>query len=645
MSFKGLDEAALGRVIAQLTTDAVICTDLDGSITAWNPAAERIYGWSAAEAIGQSIELIVPAFRLDEEARLRQCVVRGEVIRDVETVRRRRDDTLVSVSWTLSPLCGPTGKPASVLIVTKDLSGGEGHDRASRRLAAIVESSDDAIISKDLNGIVASWNVAAERVFGYSAEEMIGTSIRVLIPEERQGEEDETLAKIRRGERLEHFETVRRRKDGSLLPISLTVSPILDGDGRVIGASKIARDITLLKAVQAERIQLLQETSRLKDEFLASLSHELRTPLNAILGYARMLQAGIVAPEKQPRAIETIERNATSLTQIVEDVLDVSRIISGKMRLNVRVVDLAEAVRGALDAVAPAADAKGILVETTLEPGPSPVSGDPERLQQILWNLLSNAVKFTNRGGSVVVRLEHVDSHVNVTVSDTGIGIAPEFMPHVFERFRQADAGITRERGGLGLGLAIARQLVEMHGGSIDASSGGPGKGSTFRVTLPLTAGLQTGEAEEPVHPHVVHGPGAISIPNLHGLQVLAVDDEPDALSVVCEILEATGAQVMTARSAAEALSSLEAALPDILVADLGMPHMDGFELIARVRMHPEPRVREVPAVALTAYARSEDRAKTLRAGFSIHLAKPIDPAELLTTIAVLAGRHEAEEG
>jgi PAS domain S-box-containing protein len=643
MSFKGLDEAALGRAMAQLATDAVICTDLDGSITAWNPAAEQIYGWSAAEAIGKSIDLIVPDSRVDEEARLQQSVVRGLVIRDIETIRRRRDDALMSVSWSMSPLCGPSGKPAGVLVVTKPLRAGDGHDRASRRLAAIVESSDDAIVSKDLNGIVTSWNAAAERVFGYSAQEMIGTSIRVLIPEERQGEEDETLAKIRRGERIEHFETIRRRKDGSLLPISLSVSPLLDESGRVVGASKIARDITLLKAVQAERIQLLQEASRLKDEFLASLSHELRTPLNAILGYARMLHAGIVVPEKQPRAIETIERNATSLTQIVEDVLDVSRIISGKMRLNVRVVDLADSVRGALDAVAPAADAKGIRVETILDPRPSPVSGDPERLQQVLWNLLSNAVKFTHRGGSVVVRLEHVDRHVNVTVSDNGIGIAPEFMPHVFERFRQADAGITRERGGLGLGLAIARQLVEMHGGSIQASSEGPGTGSTFRITLPLTAVAQTGEAEEPAHPHVVHGSGAIVIPNLHGLQVLAVDDEPDALSVVSEILEASGAQVTTARSAAEALSSLEAGSLDILVADLGMPHMDGFELIARVRMHPEPRVREMPAVALTAYARSEDRARTLRAGFSIHLAKPIDPAELLTTIAVLAGRLEAE--
>jgi len=386
----------------------------------------------------------------------------------------------------------------------------------------------------------------------------------------------------------------------------------------------------------------VQEASRLKDDFLAGLSHELRTPLNAILGYARMLRSGIVAPDKQQKAIDTIERNATSLTQIVEDVLDISRIVSGKIRLNVQAVDFPDIVRRAIDVITPAAEAKGVKVETVLDPNAGPISGDPERLQQVLWNLLSNAVKFTNRGGKVQVRLEQADSHVQVTVSDTGIGIAPEFLPYVFERFRQADAGITRERGGLGLGLSIARQLTELHGGTIEVASGGIGHGSTFRLTVPLMIVHQTRDQVPRVHPR--GGRMHLRVPDadLHGIHVLAVDDERDALALVVEVLEAVGARVSTANSADDALVALEKEVPDVVVADLGMPIVDGYQLIDRVRRHPDPRIRELPAAALTAYARSEDRMRALKAGFHLHLAKPIDPAELVTTIGSLARRFMA---
>jgi len=383
----------------------------------------------------------------------------------------------------------------------------------------------------------------------------------------------------------------------------------------------------------------VQEASRLKDDFLASLSHELRTPLNAILGYARMLRSGIVAPEKQQKAIETIERNAASLTQIVEDVLDISRIVSGKIRLHVQPADLPEIVRSAIDALTPAADAKGVRLEAMLDPEAAPVSGDPERLQQVLWNLLSNAVKFTNRGGKVQVYLERVNSHVEVAVSDTGIGISPEFLPHVFERFRQGDSGTTRERGGLGLGLSIARQLTEMHGGTIEAYSPGVGHGATFRLRLPLMIGEQAADDASPVHPGTAPGQQQIHAGDLHRVHVLAVDDEPQALLLVAEVLEAAGARVSTAQSADEALTYLESTVPDVILTDLGMPQLDGYQFIDRVRRHANPRVRELPAAALTAYARSHDRIKALRAGFQIHLAKPIDPAELVTTVAALARR------
>jgi CheY-like chemotaxis protein len=380
----------------------------------------------------------------------------------------------------------------------------------------------------------------------------------------------------------------------------------------------------------------------LKDEFLASLSHELRTPLNAVLGYARILRAGILGRDKHDKAIETIERNATSLAQIVEDVLDISRIISGKIRLNVQAVDFPQVVQNAIDAVIPAADAKGVRLEAGVDPQAAPVSGDPERLQQVFWNLLSNAVKFTGRGGKVQIRLAQINSHVEVSVADTGIGIAPEFLPHVFERFRQADASITRERGGLGLGLSIARQLTELHGGTIDAASDGPDRGSTFTVKLPLMVVQAAREETERVYPRAASRQ-RIPAADLRGVQVLAVDDDPDAVRLITELLEASGARVRTALSADEAIDVLDTDVPDVIVTDLGMPKVDGFQLLERIRTHPNPLVRRVPAAALTAYARSDDRVRALRAGFHIHLAKPIEPAELVATVAALAKRFDRE--
>jgi PAS domain S-box-containing protein len=702
---------------------------------------------------------------------------------------------------------------ASILDITDQI----GAKDARALMTSIVESSLDAIVTKDLNGIITSWNAAAQQLFGYSAIEMIGSPVRRLMPPERQLEEDDILARLRRGERTEHFETVRIAKDGRRLDVSVTISPLRNATGSIVGASNITRDVSAARAAESERRRLLeenaavtaalnnvgavvasdldrekvvqavtdaatelttaefgaffynvinekgesytlytisgvprekfskfpmprntqvfeptfkgtgvvrsaditkdpryghnpphhgmppghlpvrsylavpvkgrsddvigglffghsdvdrftehherlvvgiaswaslalenarmfmavQEASRLKDDFLASFSHELRTPLNAILGYARLLRTRMFAAEKHEKAIETIERNATSLAQIVEDVLDISRIVSGKIRLDVQPVDFPDIVRNAIDAVTPAADAKSIRIEHVLDPHASPISGDPERLQQILWNVLSNAVKFTNKGGRVQVRLERVNSHVHVVVSDTGIGISPEFLPHVFERFRQADAGTSRERGGLGLGLSIARQLTEMHGGAIDAASEGMGLGATFSVKLPLMIVHPLRHEPEHVHPR-----NSVTIPSfgahdLEGVHVLAVDDEADALTLVSELLRTAGATVTTARSAAEAMAHLQSAVPHVLLADIGMPQLDGFQFLEQVRQHPNVAVRRVPAAALTAYARSEDRVRALRAGFQMHLAKPIDPAELVATVAALSKRVE----
>jgi PAS domain S-box-containing protein len=571
-------------------------------------------------------------------------VRRGETVDHFETMRLRKDGTLVPISLTVSPIRSATGEIIGASKIARDLTGSISFQHDARRLAAIVDSSDDAIISKDLNSIITSWNAAAEAMFGYSASEMRGQSIRRLIPDDRQQEEDEVLFRIRRGERVEHYETIRLRKDGSPIPVSLTVSPILNQDGTVVGASKIARDISERKRADEERQRLLtiaRESSRLKDEFLATLSHELRTPLNAIVGYLRMIQSGLITGEKQTRALNTVARNATSLNQIVEDVLDVSRIISGKVRLDLQAVELPDVVQQAAETVRPAADAKGVRVETILDPRATPVSGDPERLRQILWNLLSNGVKFTPRGGRVEVRLERVNSHVEITVSDTGTGIPAEFLPYVFDRFRQADAGINREHSGLGLGLAITRHLVELQGGRISAASDGRGKGATFRVELPLRV-VHVSSLETREHPQTPRAPTSIVVPQLTGIRILAVDDDRDTLALVREILEVTGATVTTADSAQDALQKLDRTHPHVLLADLGMPQMTGLELIDRIRRSDDPLIREIPAAALTAFVRSEDRTKALRSGFQIHLAKPVDPGELMAAMASLAKRSHA---
>ena len=357
--------------------------------------------------------------------------------------------------------------------------------REAFRLAAIVSSSDDAIISKDLNGIIQTWNRGAERIFGYTAEEVIGKSITIIIPADRMGEETEVLSRVRAGLSVEHFETIRHRKDGSPVDISLTVSPVRSPDGEIIGASKIARDVTEQKRLQA----MAENASRMKDEFLAVLSHELRTPLNTVLGYSRMLKndGERMDADAKLRALDALERNADLLTRLVNDVLDTSRIVSGKLRLAMENCAVDSFVSEAIETVRAAAKAKHIDLQVRIAPGLT-VHGDPDRLQQVLWNLLSNAIKFTPTGGEVSVRAEQRQAAVEIMVQDSGIGIAPQHQPYVFQRFWQADTGVSREHGGLGLGLALARHLVEMHGGTIAIESAGRDQGATFIVKLP-TAG------------------------------------------------------------------------------------------------------------------------------------------------------------
>ena len=482
MTVRSDDAAARLAALVTSTDDAIFSTDLDGTITSWNSAAERLFGWSAIDAVGRSADILIPADRRDEEHVAVERVRGGVGLAHFETVRQRKNGSLVEVSLTISPILVTDGGVGGVSKIARDITEHRRMEREALRLAAIVQSSEDAIVSKDLQGYIQTWNRSAERLFGFTAEKAIGRHITIIIPEDRRDEETEVLRRITAGDSVEHFETVRQRKDGSFINISLTVSPILRGT-EIIGASKIARDITEQRRLRQEAL----EANRLKDEFLATLSHELRTPLNTIVGYSTMLQRGSLDDSQRTKAIDVIYRNGQMLTDLVSELLDTSRIVTGKIRLVVADCDLSAVVRDAIDNILPSVDAKQLRLDSAIAPGVV-IRGDSERLQQVMWNLLTNAVKFTPPQGYIDVRLSASNGCARIVVRDTGIGFTADTLPHIFQRFWQGD-GRSREFGGLGLGLALSRNFVKLHGGTIAARSDGTGKGAEFLVDLPMRPG------------------------------------------------------------------------------------------------------------------------------------------------------------
>ena len=797
-----------------------------------NQAFLSTTGLSEDQVVGKLVQEVIPEPSCSLVlANFAIAAREKRTVRWEEVTEYRNGKKVGEVSVT--PIFDETGRCTNFIGTVHDITERKRAEEYRIRLAAVVESSDDAIVSKTLDGIITTWNKGAERMFGYTADEVVGKPILILIPPDRIAEEPVILERVRRGVRIETYETVRMCKDGRLLDVALTVSPIRDAEGNIIGASKIARDINArkrteaalreetrvlellnsagaliasqldlqslvqsitdaatqlsgaqfgaffynvvnqegesfllhslsgasreafekfglprntsvfnptfrgqgvvrsaditqdprygtmephhgmpgghlpirsylavpvvsrsgqvigallfghslpgvfterdervirgvaaqaavaidnarlyedLKRASAERQELLEaeraargeaeRVSLLKDEFLATLSHELRTPLNAILGWTQILRAAARSDEDLKEGLAVIERNSRVQTQLIEDLLDMSRIIAGKIRLDVQRVDLQEIVQAAVASVRHSAEAKEIRLQVVLDPLAGPVRGDPNRLQQCFWNLLSNAIKFTPKGGIVQVSLERVNSHVEVCVVDNGQGIAPEFLPHVFERFRQADASTTRRYGGLGLGLSIVKHLIELHGGSVRAKSGGEGQGATFCIELPL---ILVHPPEPPARTHPTSptiGTLAIDHPSLDGLTVLAVDDEPDARDLLRRLLEACGARVLVAASAREGLAALRLNRPDVLLSDIGMPEEDGYEFIRKVRQLPPNEGGHTPAAALTAFARSEDRTRALRAGYQAHVAKPVESAELTAVVASLVSRH-----
>lgn len=619
--------------------------DADGTIIWTNQAELDLLGYSREEYVGHHLS----EFHVDQEVAndILERLARKEPLREYEARLRCKNGTIREVLIT-SNSYSENGKFVHTRCFTRDVTDRKQGEAASARLAAIVASSSDAVISKTLTGIITSWNASAQRMFGYTADEIIGQSILRLIPDDRRNEEDQILQRLRAGELLDHYETVRVTKDGRRLDVSLTISPIKDSTGRIIGASKIIHDITERKRTDEDRERLIvqertaraeaETANRLKDEFLATVSHELRTPLNAIIGWCHLLGRGKPDETTVAHALQTIERNAKLQAQLIEDILDVSRIITGKVRLNTAPVDMATVINAAVDSVQLAYEAKNIKLEVRVDPSARHMAGDSTRLQQVIWNLLSNAIKFTPDGGSVAVNLEREGTHARIVVSDTGEGIDPQFLPYIFDRFRQADGTSTRRQTGLGLGLSIVRHLVELHGGTVKAESAGSGNGSKFTIRLPLAQQgreirmRSTGSLVPPEELVQYLKP----LPSLAGVEVLLVDDDLDNLNIISALLAEHKATVQTANSAGEALKLLDYYKPDILISDLAMPETDGYSLIRQVRELEAEKNRRVPAIALTALVRVEDRARALAAGFNMFVPKPVQPSELITTIANL---------
>ena len=531
----------------------------------------------------------------------------------------------------------------------------------SEVLRTVTDNSPAALFLTNEDGGCTFLNPAAEKMFGVSLEELRNKTLHEALHGRRPDGAAYPAAEcpieqaLERNQEVRGHEDVFFKKDGSALPVQCAARPILR-DGRRVATVVEVRDVTEQRSAAREREDLLdseraarteaERAGRMKDEFVATLSHELRTPLNAILGWSGLLRKSLGNPEELSKGLEVIERNARQQGQLISDLLDISRINAGKIRLDVQAVDLPLVIEGALDSIRPAAEAKGVQLDRVIEPVDRVVTGDPSRLQQVVWNLLSNAVKFTPRGGRVQVVLARVASYVQITVSDTGPGIAAELLGHLFERYRQGDSSSTRRSGGLGLGLSIVKHLVELHGGTVHARSEGEGKGAAFTVLLPVRAVEPHEEASGP-HPQAA---GAMSwagdAPMLKGARILLVDDEQDARDVVCRILVDRGAKVEAAASADEALEKLEKGGDfNLLISDIGMPGTDGYTLMRRIRERYPQSVRTLPAIAITAFARSEDRTRALLAGFQSHISKPLEPVELIATVASLMASLGTKNG
>jgi PAS domain S-box-containing protein len=587
--------------------EGFVAYDADWRMTYMNATAERLLGKRREDVLGKTWHEAFPHAVGNVVDRMYQRVMKTGVAEKIELYYERYGRWLeIGASHVTS---------GGIAVCFRDTSDLHRREELRNRLAAIVESSDDAIVSKSLEGVIQSWNRGAERIFGWTAEEAIGRPITLIIPEEFRAEEQEFIARLRRGERIDHYDAVRVTKNGRKVDVSLTISPVRDSEGRIIGASKVARDITARK--QAETA--LREADRRKDEFLAVLAHELRNPLAPIQNCLDLMELGDADPEGLAKARSIMSRQVKQIVRLVDDLLEVSRITQGKIELRREALDVSSIVLNAVETSRPAIEAGRHTLNVTLATEPLTVSGDPVRLAQVVANLLNNGAKFTDPGGTLSVLVRREGDQAAIEVRDNGMGIDASLLPRVFEMFAQGAGPGRRAQSGLGIGLSLARSLVLLHGGRIDAKSAGPGKGSSFVVHLPLAPG-HAAEAPAPAG-------AAWSGRNGAGKRVLVVDDNVDAAEALAMMLKSMGHQVQVANDGRLGVAMARAGRPDVVLLDIGMPGMDGLEAIRRLREGAEPARMRV--VAITGFGRQEDIRRSADAGFDEHLVKPVTP-ELL---------------
>ena len=630
-----LDHArAYAESLIKNAPDPVFVSDLEGKIHQANDAVFSLLGFRPDELIEQSLSRIIsPEETWEFMVALREVVDRG-VTRNARLHPRSASGDVIPTTLNASALRDTEGRVIGAIGILRDMRE---LDKARAYAESLIKNAPDPVFVSDLEGKILQANDAVSHLLGFRQDEVVEQSVsRFLGADETR----EFVAALR--EVVEHgvSRNVRlhpRSASGEVISTTLNASALRDADGNVIGAIGILRDMRAYEQVLhdlEDSRRELRDADQAKDRFLAIVSHELRTPLTAMLGWVRLLTTGRLDDATSARALPVIERNTKLLAQLIDDLLDVSGIIAGKLRLEVGPVDLVAVIESAIEAVQGLADAKSIGLKAVLDPSAGSVAGDPGRLQQVVWNLLANAIKFTPNRGRIDLRLERAGSHARLTARDTGRGISPELLPHIFDRFRQDER--TRQHGGLGLGLAIVRHIVKLHEGNVWAESDGEGRGATLVVELPLPI-EDVSPAAKPAIVYRRLESASSRLINLAGRRILVVDDEADARDLLAQILGQAGADVIVVGSADEALETLRRWRPDVLVSDIGMPGDDGYVLIRKVRALGTAEGGQVRALALTAYARSEDRALALEAGFHTHIAKPVDPLELTALIAGLA--------
>ena len=649
---EGVSPFLLGRLV-DASVDGIFAFDRELRLIAWNRAMHRITGMERDEVIGKSALEVFPFLHEGHEGSLLEALAGKESVCQNQPYGPAEGGAF---ECRYSPFIDEQNRIAGGIAIITDITARkqaeEAVHAAYRQLAFHVESSPLAVIEWDSDFRVSRWSKSAERLFGWKADEVIGKHVNEWRFVFADDVDAVALVTNRQREGVEVQGVLRNRnytRDGTILFCEWYNSVLRDERGRLVSVLSLVLDVTAREKGEQERAALLvrerdarqhaEEADRLKDEFLATLSHELRTPLTSILGWASMIRNGEVEGANAMRALETIERNARSQARLIDDLLDVSRIITGNLRLDLNPLNLTPIVEAAVDALRPTADVKDIHLRMEFISADCLVKGDPNRLRQVIWNLLSNAIKFTPRGGTVNISLYCVESNAVLTVSDTGEGISEAFLPYVFDRFRQAEASISRKQGGLGLGLAVVRHLVELHGGTIEAESAGLGKGSTFTVDLPLAQERRDPARAEERRREVDRRRSRKDRVRLDGIHVLLVEDDDDSRKLLGTMLKRYGAKVTSTKSAAEALDVFSRELPDLLISDIGMPDEDGYELIRKLRARPNDKGGATPAIALTGYASRKDRERALAAGYHKHMAKPVEQAEMIAAIASLVGR------